>query len=324
MSNITIRPFDGSDTDYEHWVAVQHAVYPDYKTSVAEIKDNDVRRPSICRNARWLAFRDGQPVGLAAHDQVIWVYNPDRYIVEVLVAPEARKAGLGSALYEIVINALAAFHPKALRVVYREGADDSLRFLKKRAYTELERAWESRLDVTAFDFAPFAEAQRKAAENGIVIRSVAELQQTEPEEWARKVYEVDRLAVQDVPSQDGVTPPDFETYKNQAFEGHNFIPEAFFVAVDTSTGNYVGTSSLFKTDGEYLNVGFTGTHPEYRRKGIAMTLKLAAVEYAKCVGCPEIRTDNDSTNQPMLSINVALGFVRQPAWIWMAKDLTAA
>lgn len=322
MRNITIRPFDGSDADYTHWVTVQQAVYPDYKTSVAEIQDYDSRRPPKCRNARWLAFREGQPVGLASYDQIIWVYNPDRYIIEVKVIPEARKNGLGAGLYEIVENALELFQPKALRALYREDEDYSQRFLDKRGYTELERAWESRLDVTSFDFASFDDARRKAAENGIVIKSVAELRCTEPDTWARKVYEADRRAIQDVPSQDGVTIPDFEVYEHQVFEAHNFIPEAYFVAVDTATGNYAGTSSLFKTDGDYLNVGFTGTDPDYRRKGVAMALKLAAVDYAKSVGCPEIRTDNDSTNQPMLAINVALGFQRQPAWVWMAKDLT--
>jgi len=54
-----------------------------------------------------------------------------------------------------------------------------------------------------------------------------------------------------------------------------------------------------------------------------MALKLRAVAYAKERGFREIRTWNDSINRPMLAINEALGFAKQPAWITFGKDLAA-
>ncbi|HEU5317585.1 MAG TPA: GNAT family N-acetyltransferase, partial [Chloroflexota bacterium] len=57
----------------------------------------------------------------------------------------------------------------------------------------------------------------------------------------------------------------------------------------------------------------------YRGKGIAMALKVRGVRYAREHGYREIRTNNDTANRPMLRINEAMGFVKQPAWIIFHK-----
>ena len=68
-----------------------------------------------------------------------------------------------------------------------------------------------------------------------------------------------------------------------------------------------------------LYTGLTGVRRSHRRKGIALALKLRAVDYARRHGIEEVRTWNASTNEGMLGINIRLGFQRQPAWIDFVK-----
>ena len=79
---------------------------------------------------------------------------------------------------------------------------------------------------------------------------------------------------------------------------------------------------MMRGEVDVLYTGFTGVRREYRGRGIAMALKLRAVDYAKSHGYREIRTWNSTLNAPMLGINVRLGFVKQPVWITFGKDLT--
>jgi len=72
-----------------------------------------------------------------------------------------------------------------------------------------------------------------------------------------------------------------------------------------------------------LHQGLTGVLRDERGQGIARALKLRTIDYGRANGFREIRTLNDSLNGPMLAINVALGFVREPAWITFGKDLSA-
>jgi GNAT superfamily N-acetyltransferase len=83
-------------------------------------------------------------------------------------------------------------------------------------------------------------------------------------------------------------------------------------------------SNLWSLQGtDDLENELTGVTRAYRRRGIALALKLRTIAYAKAHGCPVIRTWNASTNGVILSINDRLGFVRQPAAIHFVKIFKA-
>ena len=136
----------------------------------------------------------------------------------------------------------------------------------------------------------------------------------------RKLYEAQIEIDMDVPCPEPITPPGFEQWKKMTLDNPGLLPEGYFVAVDN--GRYVGLSGLWNSDGHSdLQTGLTGVRREARRKGIALALKLTAIDYAKRQGRKVIRTDNEINNRPMLNINERLGFVKQPAWIGYVNKL---
>jgi GNAT superfamily N-acetyltransferase len=110
----------------------------------------------------------------------------------------------------------------------------------------------------------------------------------------------------------------------RVFSNPNLLPDAYFVAVDGE--RYVGLSALWTSQvrkDELMTglTGLTGTLREYRRRGIAVALKLKGIAWARDHGYQWIKTWNATTNAGVLAINQQLGFVKQPAWIEYAKDL---
>jgi len=314
-----IRPFDG-DADYAAFVAVCNAVAPDYPVSEEEVRHEDATQPGHIKELRLLAELDGAVIGLASYSQNPGMYHPRKFSLNAKVHPAFQGRGVGRALYDAIMEALAPYDPLSVRATTREDRERSVRFLLDRGFVEDVRRWESRLDVAAFDPAPFAGKVERVAVAGFRFVTLAELIASDPDH-RRKLYELDLDATRDEPMPEPFTPYSQADFDSWVFDSPNLRPEGFVVAVDGD--RYAGLSSLFTTQGDpdTLIVGFTGVARDYRRRGLALALKLLAIDYARRAGVKTLKTWNDSRNAPMLSINRALGFVRQPAWISYLKTI---
>lgn len=126
----------------------------------------------------------------------------------------------------------------------------------------------------------------------------------------------------DIPSVDPPTRHTFDEFRREDIDAPSALLDAFYLAIDKD-GRYLGVSNLFRSldDPTFIWQGITGVRREARGRGIAMALKLRTVRYAVDKGIEHIKTWNDVHNTPMLSINEAMGFAKQPAWISYEKDL---
>jgi GNAT superfamily N-acetyltransferase len=318
---LTIRPMTAED--YPARAAIINATERDKNVTADELRLADERRDPKCKRQVWLAERDGQAIGLASLSQYPDFYHPHKFWVMVRVIPTAARAGVGAALYETLVAGLRPHDSIALLIQAREDVPDALRFAAKRGFVETGRRWEARLDVQQADLAPFMAGIDALASEGIVLRSIAELA-ADPDR-DRKLYDLQWAADQDVPLPEPITPMSFEQYCRQMLHTPKLAAEGSFVAVDERAGGrYVGLSTFFHNGEGKLEVDITGVAGDYRRRGIAGAIKAQGAAWAKAQGYREISVVNDPVNVGMLRINEKMGFVRQPAIVWLTRTIDAA
>jgi mycothiol synthase len=317
-TSLIVRPF-APETDYPGYAEVYNAVYPEYPETEGELRYQDNVREKRLKWARFVAVEDGHIVGVGGYGQSAGMYHPRKFYLDICVHPDKQGEGIGKRLYAQILEALAPHDPIVVRSDTRSDHERGIRFLTDRGFVEEMREQESKLDTAAFDPTPFQDEVAKVEAQGIVIRTVAELLESDPE-TKRKQHELHWAIAQDIPHSDTPTQVPFEEWVKR-FDHPNYLAEANFIALDGD--RYVGTSVLWKTlSSDELNTGATGVIRAYRKRGIATALKVRALTYAKERGAPAVRTWNEVNNNGMLGINFRLGFVRQPAWISFGKKLS--
>lgn len=319
-SAVTLRPFEKSD--YSAYAAIGNECYPDYGWTVEELMHFDADwQPEGYFKRRIIAEENGAPVAYSDVANARGQFVPQNYRLEVMVRPSARRRGIGLRLFEDAVAVLRARQAHWVRMDGKESDPATPAFARHVGLAELRRDWESRLDVASFDPAPFGSAVKRIVDAGMRLTTLADEMKTDPEA-VRKAWVVHEQARVDVPSLDPPTPSPYERYEQEVLRAPFALPEAHFLAI--RDGRYVGESAMGKegTDPGVIYQHLTAVLREERGKGVAMALKLKTIEYAKAAALREIRTWNASVNRPMLAINEALGFVKQPAWITFGKDLS--
>lgn len=265
---------------------------------------------------RWVAEVDGQVVGHASWFQLSNRLHPQKFWMDGAVHPDYQGKGLGSALFARVTAAIALKNPISLRTFSREDYAPTRRFLETRGFMEAKRTWESFLNLSAFSFEPYAGQPEGVEAQGIRLCSLDQLQGLP--DWQQRLCDLCNRIQSDVPDIDPAVPLTVEQFQSRYLQSRTFIAEGQFIALDGD--RWVGVSNMWKgTDDTTLDIGLTGVLPAYRRRGIALALKLRAMAWAKGRGATRLRTSNASTNRGMLAINEQLGFEKRPAWLHLLR-----
>jgi GNAT superfamily N-acetyltransferase len=311
--SVTIRPH--RDEDYSTIAAIYNATGPadSMKSSGESLRSMDQALDKKYRARRAIAELDGKIVGVYRLMIPPGCYHPQKWFMNGGVLPEYQNQGIGSLLLEDILATIAPSDPIALRVSCPGDSPQTLTFLQKRGFQEENRFWESHLDINKFDQRVYEQAFANLTRQGLRIITLADLRK-EPG-YERRLYELIIHIQADMPMPEPFVPYSFEDYMKFEYGRPSIIPEAYFIAVDGD--RLVGVNILMADpeDKDHLNTDDTGVHRDYRRRGIALTLKLHGINWAKERGYKTIRTTNESTNQRMLKINERLGFVKRPPWI---------
>lgn len=318
---LTIRPFTGSDTDYAALAAVVSSVWPERNASISALRHFDHSHSNGYFFQRFVIEHQSAVIGYCECGEPADSYRPGKYFCDIAVLPACEGAGAGSALYDHLLSVLAQRPVAATMLTAKTRADKprAVRFLEKRGFEIVMRSHRAALAVDRFDPAPFALRIQEVQKAGIELCSLAELARRDPN-WQRHVYELDWECTLDEPLPDTPTKPPFDHYATEIFDNPDFLPEAWFIAVDR--GRYVGIAAANRNSANphQLDTFFTAIVRSHRRRGIALALKVLLSDYAKKGGYTRMVTDNEENN-PMYQLNLKLGFEPEPALLFYQKSL---
>ena len=319
--SLGFREFRSSS--YERLVEIFNANYPDYRISVAERRSRDEsvdRTKYLLKRFECVDLERDRIVGFGELINVPDMYHPRKFMAGILVDPEQQCRGVGRAIYTRVEEELSSRNAMLAWTMAKEDLPRRIEFFQRRGFSERTRNWESRIDLSAANTAPFHRYMDKALKDGITFTTLAE-EQRRGQDSLRKIHELVQLIQADMPREADFTPLSYEDWRTYSLKNPQLLPEGYFLAKDGP--NFVGMSNVHQIDSEpsVLNQDDTGVIREYRGRGIATALKLKVIEFGKKNGYRTIKTWNESSNNPMLAINIKLGFKRQVGWIMMQKAL---
>lgn len=319
MPGYTIRPMSNSVADYQILSEIEKRMSPDdFGTAEVWREEYEGYDPNYL-NETYFVEEDGRAVASFQFHETPAMHVPGKVRIWLMVARDA-SIELCETLVAGMEERMAA-HPinRAVGPV-NEAYPGLMATLQKYGYRSVLQQVDTTLDVPGFDATPYEAETQRLTEAGIRIRSLAELMESDPD-WEQKLYALQSVARRDIPRKPGVAATDIsiEQWRSHTFTS-NWRPQLWMVAV-TDGGEYVATGNLWLRNPE-LGVGdngFLGVLRPFRRRGIARALKVALIRAAQREGLMTINTGNE-TNNPMLQLNLQLGFVERPGWRWHQMD----
>lgn len=254
---------------------------------------------------------DGRAVGIAAGCPL--PYAADGYGVgAVNVRPEARRQGVGTALFEATVDSVRGRVPG---IQLNHAAVDAPALAAAAAWglRETGRHQESVLDLTSLDRAAF---EAKAAAPGVRIEPLPSFAEIDDEGW-HELYAFVNARYREAPDAVGGEGLPYDEFRAMVSR-----PWMLATARDDA-GAYLGFTVVMdhaaKPHG--TNTFFTGVVAEARGRGIATALKCHQALLMADEGITSITTQNMEGNAPILAANRTLGFVPDFVYVDVVRDL---
>lgn len=318
--DFSLRPFAYTDDDYTRLVSIEQLAWPGEPVSQEGVRFDDEAWDDALFFERLMVEAAGDVVAYAQYSETPWAYEPHKFFIKIMVAPAWQQRGIASAVYARIETHLMQRGARMLTATTREDQPYAARFVTQRGFVQQIREMESRLDVPAFDASAFADAGARVAQSGIRIASMRALQ-GEDAQWREKWWALKEVLMQDVPTSETFTPESLDDFV-ASLDSPQAHLDAVFAALDVATGQWVGLSSvvLYPETPAVMYVGLTGVLPAYRRRGIALALKVQAILFAQQQGAQVIVGENEENN-PMYPLNLKLGFRPGVAWLGYEKRI---
>ena len=269
---------------------------------------------------RWAAFPPSSSVlaGYAA----LWRVQLRKYRFDVIVAPDGRRDGVGSALLATVLEEAARSGAQTLQARAYASCPDALAFLKHRQFVETMQMIGFVLDLSAVDPRGLSARPDDSGADEIAIARVCASDIEDPTFWL-KLSALQDAAVEGWPDPDPGGPANrmsVDDLKNLLLSSAA-LPLAFYVA--RRDDELVAYSSLaaLQAPGE-VQFRATAVRPDCRNRGLATALRARCLTIAKDAGYRTARST--SGNPAMIRINATFGFHEMYREVRLVRRLASA
>jgi len=162
--------------DYPAIARVLTAENPEWPTTAEDLAHSDaVRDPKF----HWTVFvaeetssGEKRIIGMASVGQDSLAHREDKFKINMRVHPDMQGQGVGARLYQEVLHHLWPFAPCELYTEVWAAHPRAVRFVTERGFVEAWRRLDYRLDVSHFDFTPYAELEERVRTSDLYLQYI--------------------------------------------------------------------------------------------------------------------------------------------------------
>jgi GNAT superfamily N-acetyltransferase len=283
-----VRP--GTPADAEGLLALRDKIFPYRVTSLADLR-RDLEEAASDEHFGSFAVEAGDRlIGWGSAALSTWSPEPGEYHVVLVVHPEFRRQGIGTALAEAVDALLAE---QGARRVVGSATGDGLDFALQQGYQATDVVHYAKADPRLVPDPP-------AVPDGVELTNLAALD-------LESAYAAFVATAGDVPGDQDWSQFPLELFEREVWESDGLNRELSTAAV--ADGKVVCFTNVLTAD-ERLWTDMTGTLSQYRSRGLAKLVKTTGLRAAAAAGITSAYTVNHEVNRPMRAINDWLGYSR--------------
>jgi len=262
----------------------------------------------------WLALLDGYAVGAGSCSLNPGMEEDTAAFAVWCVLPDARRNGVGTALYRQVSAHARSLGKSELRTWGYEDDPGGVAFAELHGFVEVRRKPALRL---VLDRCPRPTVNLP---EDVAITTLA----AHPD-LARGVWETATETMPDIPHEGiAMSAGSFDGFAARSFAGPRYIPEATFVAVhDGEVIGYAQLAWMSRTSG-IADHAMLAVRRAWRGRGIAKALKAAQIAWALDNGLKELRTGNDESNASARAVNASFAYTPLPDQVGYRGPLLAS
>ena len=318
MNELTFHALE-TERDWQEAIDLRNAFLLTDPLLVEEVRTRGSQHPKEASLRRYVARQDEKAVAYGTILQAYWLDDPTRYEILTYARVSDDLTTYFRETVEFLIERAREHNAKTIGTHAPNHFDGIEQVLHSLGFHETQRNPVSALMLEEFDPSPFEATEREVSSKGFEIVSLEILKQRQPETWMEEAWKLEMDLMSDVPLPRPFQGIPFDTFKQQLLDPHSHLSSMFVAVKD---GVWAGLSQIHpnRVDAKFAMTGLTGVRRQFRRQKLATALKVHALRWAKQSGIERIGTDNEENN-PMLQLNVQLGFKKESDLVVMEKPL---